>query len=170
MNGSAVALMIVMNCTNAYLQCSGNGMCTDPVGFTNNLTNSTCYCANNYITWPAEAYPECNYAQTKRLLPFLLHLFLGPYTGVGAFMLGEVGVGVAEVVIFFFGLLPLCIYCICIEGDVDTTNPKHTCGECVKLVYILIWIFVITGIYIGVLVNIGTAVYTDKNNAPLGSW
>lgn len=155
----------VDNCTLPYFQCSAHGGCTFPYGV-NNPLDSRCYCDNNYITWPENHYPECNYHQQTRVLPFLLEIFFGWFTGVGAFVCGQVGWGIGQVLLCWLGLLPLgivgCVQ-VCRDQEFDCKGLAASC-------YMCIWITAITALEIATLVMIGDGRFKDEHGAPMGGW
>jgi hypothetical protein len=139
------------NCTNPTIDCSGRGQC---------LNGTKCLCDDNYITYPSDSRPQCNYKQETRLVPFLLSMIFGEFTGCGAFMLGENAWGVSQLVVFWVPIIfAVCLsYCL-----LDMNDIIIGCLGC-------LWVSAIIGMYIAVLVLIGTAEFTDQEGAPLGNW
>lgn len=142
------------NCSNgdSVAACSGvRGVCNHRTG--------QCICSDNFITWPRDQVtrgPQCNRRQTVRLGAFHLHVVLGYATGVGAFMLGETAYGVCALLLFIFGLA------FKIYGE-SHKDPK--CSVLGRLCTIGGF-----GLWIAILVQIGTGSFTDKNGVPLGRW
>lgn len=144
------------NCTDADIDCSGNGVCT---------TSFKCRCFDGYITHPkAPQGPSCNYKQTKIIGPFLIQFFTGMFTGSGAFVLGETAFACAELLVFCVGLLIIIIACV--KGFDSDSAGLLLCAQCFGCA----WITTLVGLWAAALGNIGAAVWTDKNGAPLGSW
>lgn len=162
---SVVSAGPVDNCTNPYFQCSAHGGCTFPHGV-NNPLDSHCYCDTNYITWPEDHYPECNYHQKGRVLPFVLEIFLGWFTGVGAFVCGQVGWGIGQLLLCWLGLLPFCLLGF-IQG---CRRQKFDCAELFVPCYQLLWMLAVVALEIATLVMIGDGRFKDENGAPMGDW
>ena len=159
--GAAATAGVVSNCSNPVLQCAGRGQCTNPYG---NATDSQCLCNDNYITFPPDHYPECNYKQDVRIGPFLLQFFFGAFTGCGAFMEGENGWGIAQVVLFWGGTIVGCI----LKAILKQNDNNVVAGLIV--IYIVALPLAIIAIDIVVLVFIGSGKFTDSNGAPMGGW
>lgn len=109
------------------------------------------------MTFPADSPYQCNYKQTKRLVPFLLQLFLGLFTGVGSLMLGQLAYGVSQVLLFWIGFV---LFTVLIATQ---SKELATCYACMALCAII-------GLEVTILVKIGEGSFTDKNGAPMGGW
>lgn len=145
-----------MNCTDPVEDCSGNGYCLSP---------RACRCFDNYITFPAKnQVPQCNYKQTTALAPFLLQFFLGWFTGVGPFMLGQYPFAIAELLV----CTPLmCILCGAVFKFMNHDKDfMAMCSYCLSCFCVL----AIFGLWISSLIFIGTFQWTDVNGAPISNW
>lgn len=138
----------VGNCTNERFDCSDHGLCYSD--------KSGCHCDVGYITFPTEnVYPECNYAQKSQLTGFLLSLFIGPFTGAGFFYVGQVGLGVGQLIVL---LVPTFLLC---------------CFSKVEWIVFILKIIMQLGVnafWIASIVLFASNKITDGNNAPLEKW
>ncbi len=136
------------NCTNALIDCSNKGVCAD---------SRTCICNDGYITFQNNPVVQCNYKQTKIIGPFLAQFFIGWFTGVGCFMLHELGYGLAQLLIFV--LCPVVFYRLAKYG-MDNTGMFIAVASFLTL----------DALWITTLVKIGTFQFTDANGAPMVDW
>ena len=153
-------------CSNNQIDCSGRGQCLN-----NSIVNlSSCLCDDEYIRWPIGNVFDCNYKQDRATVPFALHFVFGLPTGCGAFMLGENNWGISQVVIFWGGIVILCVVSCCLMATEGNTQPGRTTENCVQCsVYCaaLLWGLAVFAMWISVLVLIGTGKFTDENGAPI---
>lgn len=155
------------NCTSqALTPCSGHGVCLDPPSDASNATGSHCLCFAHYLTWPEDQVPGCNYRQWPRLVPFLLQLFLGWFSGAGVFLCGQVGYGVLQLLWCWCGLVPLCVASYLPSEHRPWCHGTSAPASC----YVGLWLLAVVVLNVVLLVELGTGELTDYNGAPLGDW
>lgn len=137
------------NCTEAGVvsNCSFRGVCYPSSG--------QCVCNEGYTSFPKSNQlqgPQCNYKQKSRLVPFILHIIVGWCTGLGSFLLAEYAYGAAQLVTFWCAVA--CIPCVFHVMELGIVLVFCTGSAA-------------AGVWITVLVKIGTADFSDANGAPL---
>jgi hypothetical protein len=103
---------LTTGCKDDYIDCSGNGRCSS----TN--TDSVCICDSGYATkYNSRPLPEpqCTYKRKKQLIAFLLHFFIGSFTGAGEFYIHNVGFGFGQSFLFWGVVVPV-VFFICIDS------------------------------------------------------
>lgn len=148
---AASTAALASNCTQPVLDCSGRGQCVP--------SSSDCFCDDGYVTHPPDAVPQCNYKQTSRLAPFLVSLFVGPYTGAGYFMIGQTGLGVGQLLLFWGGLFVGFLLGLIFGKEWD----------CAVFVFNLFVSFGVIAFFIASLVQIAQGM-DDGDGVPLGGW
>ena len=93
------------SCTNPDNDCNANGRCSQD--------GTRCICNGGWVTHNS-VYPQCNYRQISRFLPFFTQLFVGIF-GVGYFTLGLNALGAGEIVLFICSCILLCVTA-CVGG------------------------------------------------------
>lgn len=88
---------VSFNCTSDA-DCNFRGNC---------MPSGECRCEDKYATYNNTTL-QCNYKRVNRLLPFLTEFFLGMF-GVGYFILGKVGLGVGQLLLFLSLVLSIII-------------------------------------------------------------
>jgi len=142
----------VFNCTNALVDCSAHGVCADA---------HLCVCNDGFLTFQNEPNVQCNYQQTKVLGPFLAQLFVGWFSGAGCFMLHEIGLGVAQVLVFW--ILPLLL--LFINEVIDEEDEFK-----IPVIMMWSWILVVAALEVTSLAMMGSFQFTDKNNVSMVAW
>ena len=151
-------LLLVASCDACQGDCSAHGICL----------NDTCACYDDYIRWPTDNLADCNYHQQNALVPFILHLFFGWFTGVGPFMLDRMDWGLASLLLCWGSVIVFCV-CGCIlamtsSGRSETTETLtdscYSCLSCVVALAVLV-------LYVVVLVQIRTGNMKDGNGAAI---
>jgi TM2 domain-containing membrane protein YozV len=112
---------------------------------------------------------DCNYHQQNALVPFILHLFFGWFTGVGPFMLDRMDWGLASLLLCWGSVILFCV-CACIltmtssRGSTDSSESlTDSCTSCACCIIAL----AIIGLYAAVLVEIGSGHMKDGNGASI---
>lgn len=148
------------NCSVPIIDCSGRGQCI-PI-------TKTCLCDDGYITWPSDNTYECNYKQTKKLGPFLCQIFIGWFSGCGAFMLGQYDYAITELLLFILFLVSLCIH-VCLHDLIQGNKLNIKIAACgiIGNSLALLLPLIIFALWIAVIVFGG---FNDKNGAPLGDF
>lgn len=146
-----------VNCTNSgqySAYCDYNGVC---------LSNGSCKCDDGYTTYPSDHNPGCNYKQKSMLIAFLLEFFIGYMTGAGRWYLGNTAYALAEVLVFWLGLIGACC-CGCVIGA--TSGDEKSAGGCTYFVTLLASLTVF-GLWLASWIMILTGQVHDSNGAPL---
>ncbi len=144
------------NCTFAPVDCSNNGVC--------NQDGSLCICNNGYVTHGSGN--QCNYAQKKQVIAFLLSFFF-PGTGASYFYMGLQTLGLAN--LFAVGWmsiinLGLC-FCCCRFSGINKS--------CIEFLLYTLLLIDIVGLFIWWLIltiQTGMNTLNDSNNVPLVGW
>lgn len=136
--------------TNA---CSYRGVCG---------TNNTCFCNNDYITYPPNSEYGCNYKQKSGLTAFLLQFFLGGL-GVAEFYLGNNDLGAGQLCLLvggiIFSLIVACFFfCVCKSED----KLELSVMSWISLIFLSVFIW-----WIYDLVYIGKGWRLDGNGASI---
>jgi hypothetical protein len=155
-NTSVEALETTHSCTDA--NCSYRGRCND--------MQTYCICNDGYITFGVTD-KQCNYKQKETLIAFLLEFFLGVPGGAGYFYLGQTYMGVGQLLLFWVGLIPLCLLTCCLVAG---SEGGAVAGMCCAYLYIFLWGIATSGWWIAALVTIGTGKITDGHGAPIKMW
>jgi len=140
-------------------QCDYHGTCK--------VDGTGCMCDSEYATHNSDII-QCNYKRKSTLLVFLLQFFLGIPTGVGYFILGLNGLGAGQLVLFWLGLIPVCVLGCAMAGGGGGSGGAA--GICLSTCYILCWLVGILAWEIYFLVMIGTGKQEDSNNVPLAGF
>jgi hypothetical protein len=150
--------------------CSYHGTCTD--------LGNDCICDNGYITWydsidQNDQLIKCNYHQSSTALTCILHIIFGEFTGVGYFMIGQIGMGVGQLLLFWLSICLVCCVPLCIAAlsDDSSTSDMQFKTTSVTGCFMCLWITGVIFWWIYSCIMIGLAKYTDKNGAPMPtSW
>jgi len=147
------------NCTDSL--CNYNGRCNDE--------KTECVCDKGYITFESSDGTQCNYQQKNTLTAFLLEFFLGAEAGAGYFYIGQTGMAVGQLLLFWVGLVPLCLILCC--GVVSSEKLDSGCVGITFAVfgclYVVGWFVGILAWWIYALVTIGQGSVHDGNGAPI---
>lgn len=141
------------NCTDTY--CNYNGNCND--------AKTACICTNGYITFISTDGTECNYKQKNPILAFCLELFLGIPAGAGYFYIGQIGLAVGQLILFWVGIVFVCLIACC---GVFTKGGGDTVIVIVfAAMYLCLFIGGVFAWWVYALVIIGQGYALDGNGA-----
>ena len=147
------------NCTNSVEDCDARGVCV----------SNACRCDDNYVTHPADHYPACNYKQLARTGPFVCHLFVGSFTGCGAWMASNDEWGLASLLTFWVPVVFIC----CIACAIITMEDRADAGTCVTMCgycFAVLWLLAVVALWVALLVLIGSGALKDGHGVSLGDW
>lgn len=146
-------------CTDGY--CSYHGRCNDE--------KTECICDKGYITFKSSDGKQCNYKQKSTLVAFLLEFFLGAEAGAGYLYLGQNGLGVGQLILFWLGIIPVCFIMCCGLLASDRRN-----GDTCAMILAALGCLYMLGLGIGIiawwiyaLVTIAQGNVVDGNGAPI---
>ena len=149
------------NCTPGpeSAECDYSGTCT--------TDGSSCICDSGHITFESDGSVQCNYKQKSSLAAFLLQFFLGVEGGAGYFYLGKTVLGVGQLLLFWLGLIPVClIMCGVMGSSASGSDGVAACCGCLGVLYTICWVCGTLAWQIYALVQIGTGNELDGNGAP----
>ena len=109
--------------------CNYHGHCIDGV----------CVCNSDWATFEAtDESGMCNYERKSQLVAFLLQLFLGKISGAGYWYVGQVGLALAETLLFWVGMIFVCIMG-CIGQGLGGDDGAAGCMYCFYVLWVLSW-------------------------------
>jgi hypothetical protein len=144
---------IMVPCQNATSDCGIHGSCrlSGP--------NPFCNCDDGYFSLELDK-PCAEKGETQATMAVLWYLF--GWSGASAFVMGWVGLGVAVLLTFCWGL------CCCASAKEDKGNSRIP-GEC-KLTCGVAGYLACFGLYIYVAIMLSTSNCVDKYGVPCKSW
>lgn len=140
----------LFNCSDPVRDCSFRGVCTSSPPF-------DCVCQDGFVTEQPGDGPRCNYRQQSYQRAFWVNVFVGYFTGAGAFLAHLYWLGALQ--IFFF----LCFVAQrrALSGDQDTAKVN-----CCKV----FWGGNVLFFWVLAMALIGHNDYPDENGVPYRSW
>jgi len=150
----------VFNCTDADVDCDGNGKCV----------KNQCKCSDAYATEKGST-TQCTYKRKQQLAAFLLHIFLVSF-GAGHWYIGNVGYAMGQLSLGV--IIPIgcsCIVCIflciftCGESEGGLAGTGISAGVISAVCYfgLVIW-------WIVDIVRFAENWYLDGNGYALQPW
>ena len=142
------------NCTVgvASPQCNYHGTCV--------ADGKSCICNEGYVTFKSDSI-QCNYEQKDTVTAFLLAFFVGVEGGAGYFYLGNIGMGIGQLLLFWIGMIPQCFSIFIIQGKYkEFFAIMSVCYTCLWSGAVIAW-------WITSLVMIATGSQHDGNGAPI---
>lgn len=160
------------NCTPGVRDgaCSYHGICQDQ--------GNSCYCDKGFIDWPTLASTSlnsrCNYTQENMITVFVLQVipFTSVPTAAGLFLMGQIGLAVAQFMTFWGGVVFICIVAVGCGWNLGSDKTKSEkskestaagIGCCVGCIWASA--FVAMWIYTAIITSNGSL--TDRNGAPV---
>lgn len=141
---------------------NANTLCTldSECGDYGRCHNNKCKCDSGYYT--QNSNNPCGYKQKKQLTAFLLQFFIG-YLGAGHFYVGEIGLGVGEILLCIVpAIFICCIFCA-------ASGEKPCIVIFLGIVMILAEIGTLAW-WIYNTVQFGENKFNDSNGVPLQEW
>ena len=148
-----------INCTTGSntFACSYHGICSG---------DFTCVCDTGYITFPTDSKFGCNYQQKSALIAFLLEFFLGVEVGAGELYLGNISLGIGQLIFFWVGLLFFISFCTLLAYlFLSTDEAKYMLYG--NKIGTFIWSIGVTIFWIVLIVYIVNGTTVDGNGAPI---
>jgi hypothetical protein len=144
------------NCTFAPIDCSNNGVC--------NQDGSACICNKGYVT--RGTGNQCDYAQKKQVIAFLLAFFLAG-TGASYFYMGIQTLALANLLAVGWGsviFLSMFLCCsVCFGGKKTRLTTFFTALIALNAIAMVVWWLVLT-------IQTGVNSLNDSNDVPLLGW
>ena len=145
-------------------KCSYRGICRED--------GLTCHCDKGFATFDSVDGNQCNYEQKGPFGIWLLEFFFGPYTGAGYFQAGRIGLGVGQLMLFWGGIIFMCVMACCAGVFAKGNSVKYGLGDilgCVGGCFIVCWILGILVWWIYALVTFAQGSVADGNGVSIPS-
>ena len=151
----------LFECLDVRINCANHGICV-----TNGTFGYACKCDHGYVSHDCDSGVQCCYTQLPRVQIFLLAFFVG-WTGAPYFVMGETGLGVGILLMFFLGFILLCLG-QCNDDDGNEGDKIHGCCSLMGMLIFLggvLWNLATWG-----MIAASTEPWNDRNGVPIAGW